>query len=257
MPHAAGAADSFGPLQPPDANGLMLPPGFSSRVVATSGQIVAGTSFSWHGSPDGGATFSKLGEGWVYVSNIEVGAGGASAICFDTLGRITDAYSILSGTTDNCAGCPTPFTGGEGCWHDSGFVCFSTKRDFRVWVIDTFAETIEILYDWATSGDPELTNVDNVYVPPSGDVYVAEDRGNLEIVALTPLGDVKPIVRLVGVTGYQDHGPGALARRIEALFQLTAKSGHDLRGKGGPLGSNSRGPWSLRHGPTALGRRSG
>ena len=37
---AGGGAGSFGPLQPPDANGLMLPPGFSSRIVAVTGQTV-------------------------------------------------------------------------------------------------------------------------------------------------------------------------------------------------------------------------
>jgi len=343
--HAAvGGADTFGPLQAADVNGLMLPPGFSSRVVATTGQIVSGTSYTWHGAPDGGATFSVAGGGWVYVSNSEVGggAGGASAIRFDALGSITDAYSILSGTSINCAGGPTPwntwisceefsngrafecdpfnlsvgvvraglgtfkheaagvdpqhqnvyltedvpdgllyrsvhsawpdldlatleaaeildplgqgaiapgqtrplswhpiadgnpigggiaipshiplaeratryqapsataFNGGEGCWYDSGIVYFATKGDQRVWMIDTFAETIEILYERSSSSDPELQNVDNVYVSPCGDVYVAEDPGNLEIVALTPLGDVKPIVRLTGIGGTEITGP--------------------------------------------------
>ena len=32
---AGGGADSFGPLRAPDANGLMLPAGFTSRIVAT------------------------------------------------------------------------------------------------------------------------------------------------------------------------------------------------------------------------------
>jgi hypothetical protein len=75
-------------------------------------------------------------------------------------------------------------------------------------MIDTSADTISILYERSTSSAPELQNIDNVYVSPSGDVYFAEDPGNLEIVALTPLGDVKPIVRVTGVTGTEITGPG-------------------------------------------------
>jgi secreted PhoX family phosphatase len=41
-----------------------------------------------------------------------------------------------------------------------------------------------------------LTGVDNVVVSPWGDVLVAEDGGNQEIVAITPTGDVVPVVRI-------------------------------------------------------------
>src|SRR5687768_7787791 len=44
----------YGPLQAPNADGLMLPAGFTSRVVATALQTVAGTGFLWHAFPDGG-----------------------------------------------------------------------------------------------------------------------------------------------------------------------------------------------------------
>ena len=96
MAHAAGA-DDFGPLQPPDANGLMLPPGFSSRIVGENGVTVAGTSHVWHAAPDGGATFATLDFGWVYVSNSERfgGNGGVGAIRFAANSSIVDAYSIL------------------------------------------------------------------------------------------------------------------------------------------------------------------
>ena len=99
----------------------------------------------------------------------------------------------------------TPFDGGEGCWYAAGAVHFSTKGDNRVWRIARpggagtrrrsgrharggggRADRISIVYDRATSANPELSGVDNVYVTPTGDVYVAEDGGNLQIVALTP-----------------------------------------------------------------------
>ena len=67
----AAGADDFGPLQAADANGLQLPMGFTSRVIATSGQTVTGTGYQWHGNPDGGAVFPTNDGGWIYVSNDE------------------------------------------------------------------------------------------------------------------------------------------------------------------------------------------
>ena len=101
----------YGPLQAADAAGLRLPVGFRSRVVARSGQVVAGTGYVWHDAPDGGAVFPTSTGGWIYVSNSELpdGAGGASAIRFGPTGAVERAYRILSGTHRNCSGGATPW----------------------------------------------------------------------------------------------------------------------------------------------------
>jgi hypothetical protein len=97
---AQNVPSPYGPLQPADANGIQLPAGFSSQVIARSTQVVAGTSYVWHNAPDGGAVIPS-GAGWVYVSNSEVcpaSGGGVSKIDFDASGNVTGAARILSGT---------------------------------------------------------------------------------------------------------------------------------------------------------------
>lgn len=50
----SGQLPPLGPLQAPDANGVRLPAGFTSRVVARAGdRPVRGSLYRWHGLPDG------------------------------------------------------------------------------------------------------------------------------------------------------------------------------------------------------------
>lgn len=119
--HAARGPGPYGPLQAPDANGLMLPAGFRSRIVARGERPVPGTHHVWHAAADGGACFRAEGgghpPGYVYVSNAEIdgGRGGVGAIRFDQDGNVVDAYAICSGTSRNCAGGSTPWNTWLSC----------------------------------------------------------------------------------------------------------------------------------------------
>ncbi|NUL04607.1 DUF839 domain-containing protein [Streptomyces lunaelactis] len=134
---AQNGPSPYGPLGAADANGIQLPTGFTSRVIARSGQTVSGTSYAWHNAPDGGACFAD-GSGWIYVSNSEINpGGGASAVKFNSSGTITSAYRILSNTRQNCAGGATPWNTWLSCEEVSlGYVYetnpwggTSTRRD--------------------------------------------------------------------------------------------------------------------------------
>lgn len=313
-------------LGQPDQNGVRLPRGFSSRVVARSSQpVVASSDYHWHAAPDGGACFPAADGGWIYVSNSEMkqGKGGAGAIVFDANGTITDAYPVLQGTHNNCAGGATPwnswlsceevdagrvwecdpagkkqavvrpalgifkheaaavdpenrqlymtedqpdgclyrytpltsnnynynlvqgrlevavvdditgfvdwvevpdpsarkkptryqvaaathFDGGEGIAWDNDKIYFTTKGDNRVWEYSITSGSLDVIYDAADHATPVLTGVDNVTVSQSGDIYIAEDGGDLQIVALDSWGKLFPVMQLVGHTRSEIAGP--------------------------------------------------
>jgi secreted PhoX family phosphatase len=101
----------------------------------------------------------------------------------------------------------TVFRGGEGCWYDAGTVYFTTKGDGRVWALNTAGQTIRVIYRPETSATPVLRGVDNVTVSPRGDVVVAEDGDDQQLVLVTVEGEVTPFLQLFGQPDSELTGP--------------------------------------------------
>jgi secreted PhoX family phosphatase len=105
----------------------------------------------------------------------------------------------------------TAFDGGEGCWFKGGVVYFTTKGTNQVHKYDTTTQKLRVLYDdddfIAMGQTPPLTGVDNIVVVPSGDVYVAEDGGDMQLIVITPERVVAPVLQVTGQDGSELTGP--------------------------------------------------
>ncbi len=167
----------YGPLGPTDANGLALPAGFSSRVIAFYGQPVGSTGYIWPLFPDGSATYAQPDGGFVLVVNSEVpeGAGGASSISFDRDGNITGARRILGDTSGNCAGGSTPW----GTWLSCEEV---DDPGGLVWECDPLGVKPAVARPAMGRFSHEAACVD----PIGKRVYLTEDTGDSGFYRFTP-----------------------------------------------------------------------
>jgi secreted PhoX family phosphatase len=101
----------------------------------------------------------------------------------------------------------TPFAGGEGIVYSQKHIFFTTKGNNRVWDYDPTTQTITVLYDRALDAGMTLGGVDNITASRGGDLFVAEDGDNMEVVLITPGGVVSPLLRVTGQPGSEIAGP--------------------------------------------------
>ena len=169
----------YGPIGSPDANGLRLPPGFTSRVVARSGAEIGPRPYKFHLLPDGMGTFKTNDGGFILTSNseapdlpglYEIGTG---AIRFDKNFRITDAYPILKNTMINCAGGVTPW--------DTWLSCEEIDKG-KVFECDPWGKKPQVAHPAMGVFKHEACCVD----PKGKQVYLTEDVGDGCFYRFTP-----------------------------------------------------------------------
>ena len=76
----------------------------------------------------------------------------------------------------------------------------------RVWAYQVREQNLSIIYNAALFTWPVLTGVDNIIGNAAGDLFVAEDKGNMQIVALTA-GKIVPVLQVVGHNSSEITGP--------------------------------------------------
>ncbi|NOK18536.1 alkaline phosphatase PhoX, partial [Corallococcus carmarthensis] len=103
----------------------------------------------------------------------------------------------------------TVFNGGASCWYDNGVVYFTTKGDNRVWAHMPATGALEVVYDDRLYAGSSLTSIDSVTVSRSGDLYVADGGGNMELDIITPGPSrvVAPVMKLEGRAFSRITGP--------------------------------------------------
>jgi hypothetical protein len=87
---------------------------------------------------------------------------------------------------------------GGGVWVHDGSLLFTTALDDRVHAVDLANQRHWILWDGSGHRQPLVGIGDLTVAPASGDLFVAEDRGDMELVLVGTEGLVAPFCRMVG-----------------------------------------------------------
>ena len=116
----------------------------------------------------------------------------------------------------------TEFRRGEGIWYDRGHVYLATTGDSRIWSYNVKTKRMRTIYDPAELTSPPLTDVDNIAVHRSGDLFVCEDNGapdayDIGIITRNPNRRVARFAKLTGPE-HGDPGSGAASETAGVCF---------------------------------------
>jgi secreted PhoX family phosphatase len=94
----------------------------------------------------------------------------------------------------------TRFRRGEGIWYDGGTVYIATTEDSTIHAYDTEVQKLDVVYAASQHVDAPLTNVDNITVSRSRDLFVCEDNNSasLDIRTISPDRTVAPFLTATG-----------------------------------------------------------
>jgi hypothetical protein len=87
---------------------------------------------------------------------------------------------------------------GGGVWVHDGSLLFTTALDDRVHAVDLPTQRHSVVWDGSGHRQPLVGIGDLTVAPASGDLFVAEDRGDMELVLIGTEGLVAPFCRMVG-----------------------------------------------------------
>ncbi len=99
------------------------------------------------------------------------------------------------------------FKGGEGIVYHEGKVSFTSKKDNVVWQYHINTGLITKIYNAADYQQPLLTGVDNIEISPTGELLIAEDGGNMQIIALDHDHNPHVLVQIHGQDRSEITGP--------------------------------------------------
>lgn len=171
------------------------------RVFYMTEDMPDGRFYRWVPSASdwpAGAPRANMNQGLLQILKVEGNV--ANALKGPVRYTWVNAANPNAPQSDNRLADTTVFDGGEGVWYQNDRVFFATKGDNRLWMLNTSNQTIEVVYDLATAKAPnnQLSGVDNITMTPFGEVLVAEDGGDMQVVVVYPDGAQVPLLQIVG-----------------------------------------------------------
>ena len=104
---------------------------------------------------------------------------------------------------------------------------FTTKSNNRVYELQLDSQQLTILYDATTTANAPLTGVDNITAhPSSGDMFVAEDGGTMELCIIAWVDGMRqlaPFLQISGQSGSKITGLAGVPRRHPDVPEFPAR----------------------------------
>lgn len=168
----------------------------------------------------------------------------SSGVLEKALTSNSDGTGSVTWVSASSAG--TEYRGGEGIWFhaDTRKVYVATKTDDSIWELDTSPSPNQMERVWNGSTGAALYEPDNLTMAAdSGDLYVAEDDGDLRVVLITAEGDLSTFLQFTGSShsGSEVTGP-VFNPAGDRMYVSSQRGGPSGRGVTYEISGPFRGP---------------